>query len=324
MNKKTSLALTWSLLALIGLETSGHTQALEDTPEAAPPELYTVAVLDFECKLIGYETLGSEVSIALTAHLSKEQDLLTLERAELDKLLSEQELGLSGIVQPSTAAVVGRISGAKVLITGRIFASGDEFLVVTKIIGTETSRIFGEVMRIGLNKSPVDLTEVLAAKTAETIRTRGDQLLAVREEQQELVERLRKQLAGKVLPTVSVRIAETHAGRRVIDPAAETEVIHLLRELGFTVVDPGTTSGPAQVRIVGEALSEFATRRGNLISCQGRVELRAVEHATGSILTADRQTEVAVDLGEQMAAKTALQRAAAKLVERVLAKIVHE
>ena len=113
---KTNLALI--LLALAGLQTPGLGQEIElvkaeGDKEAAPPVLYTVAVLDFECEVPGYEDLGAQVSSALTAYLSKEEDLLTLERADLLKLLSEHELGLSGIVKPSTAAVVGQISGAK-------------------------------------------------------------------------------------------------------------------------------------------------------------------------------------------------------------------
>ena len=326
---KTNLALVCSLLALAGLQVPAlgqgteHAQQVGDEKEPTPP-LYTVAVLDFECKLAGYEDLGAQVSSSLTAYLSKEEDLLTLERGDLLKLLSEHELGLSGIVKPSTATVVGQISGAKVLVTGRVFVSGDEYFLVTKIIGTETSRVFGEVMKIGVNKSPVDLTEALSAKAAEIIREKGDQLLAKQETSDALVKRLAKQLEGKELPTVSVSIAETHARRRTLDPAAETEVIRLLRELGFTVVDQATASEPAEIKIVGEALSEFATRRGNLVSCQGRVELKAVERSSGKVLTADRQTEMVVDLGEHMAAKTALQRSASKLVERLIAKIVSE
>ena len=204
---KKNLALM--LFALAGLQAPGLGQEIEhvakvaDEKEAAPPVLYTVAVLDFECKLAGFEDLGAQVSSSLTAYLSKEENLLTLERAELLKLLSEHELGLSGVVQPSTAAAVGQISGAKVLVTGRVFVSGDEYMLVTKIIGTETSRVFGEVMKIGVNKSPVDLTESLSAKAAEIIREKGEQLLAKQETPEALIERLGRELIVVRIPQIN-------------------------------------------------------------------------------------------------------------------------
>ncbi len=61
-------------------------------------------------------------------------------------------------------------------------------------------------------------------------------------------------------------------------------------------------------------------RKGNLISCKARVELKA-QKRTGEILAVDRQTSVAVDVAEQTAAKTALQNAALDIAERLLPRI---
>ena len=44
--------------------------------------------------------------------------------------------------------------------------------------------------------------------------------------------------------------------------------------------------------------------------------------ASGKILAIDRQTSVAVDLAEHVAAKIALQNGAAELAERLLPKLV--
>ena len=44
--------------------------------------------------------------------------MILVERAELEKVLGEAELGLSGTVSPETAARIGHLTGAKVLVTG--------------------------------------------------------------------------------------------------------------------------------------------------------------------------------------------------------------
>jgi hypothetical protein len=63
-------------------------------------------------------------------------------------------------------------------------------------------------------------------------------------------------------------------------------------------------------------------RKGNLISCRSRIELKARERASGKILALDSQTSVAVDIAEQTAAKTALENAAVEIAERLAPKLV--
>ena len=63
-------------------------------------------------------------------------------------------------------------------------------------------------------------------------------------------------------------------------------------------------------------------RKGNLQSCRARIEIKAREMAAGTIIAVDRQTSVAVDLAEHVAAKSALQNGAAELAERLLPKLV--
>lgn len=111
-------------------------------------------------------------------------------------------------------------------------------------------------------------------------------------------------------------------GQVAVDPAAETEISLFASESGFPVFDTesGGTS-KSDVRIVGEAFSEFAGRRGNLVSVKARLEVKAIDRATGRMIATDRQVTVAVDLAEQIAAKSALQEAGARIAERLLVKL---
>ena len=59
-----------------------------------------------------------------------------------------------------------------------------------------------------------------------------------------------------------------------------------------------------------------------LISVKSRLEVKAIQRTTGKILAVTRETTVAVDLTEQIAGKTALQDAAARIAVRLLPKLV--
>lgn len=282
-------------------------------------DVLTVAVFDFDSKDEAVRDLGPKVATLVNANLSAEPQINTVERAELDKVLGEHELGLSGSVSEASAAKVGQLTGAKVLVTGRVFKADGELFIVAKIIGTETSRVYGELVKGDAKASISDLSADLAKKIAKDVTDKGDTLVAKVETRDELVAKIKKALGDKKLPSVSVKIGEQHFGQRVIDPAAETELGSILQACGFKLIDAGSTNR-ADVQITGDAFSAYGTRKGNLISCKSRVEVKAHKQ-NGDVIIVDRQTSVTVDIAEQTAAKTALQNAASELAERLLPKL---
>ena len=134
---------------------------------------------------------------------------------------------------------------------------------------------------------------------------------------------LQKTLGKGKRPRVWIEIPERHLGGTAADPAAETELTLICRELGFEVIDRQEgTKNDADLLLLGEGFSEFASRHGNLTSVKARVELKAIDRETGQVQAIDRQVSVSVDLAENIAAKTALQDATARLAQRLLVKVV--
>jgi Curli production assembly/transport component CsgG len=309
-----TLALRFLLSALSLITVLPHANAADAAPVA-------VAVLDFDSTDSKLKEQGLQLAQLLTARLSGQDDIITVERQDLAKLLGEQELGNSGLVDPQTAARIGQLTGARVLITGRLFNAAGETNLVLKVMSAETSRIFGLTSNYAVNVPPAEPIEKLAVNVATLLREKRSSLIANVLTREDRIARVKQKVAGRPLPTLAISIPEQHLGPRVIDPAAETEIGLILGQAGFTILG-GEAAANADYRISGEAFSEAGLRRGNLLSCRARVEIKAVARKGGQVVLMDRQTTVGIDTAEHIAAKTALQEAGAALAERLADKLL--
>jgi hypothetical protein len=293
---------------------------LATTVAALGVEPLSIAVFDFTSSDEATRELAPKIAPLLTATLSADERMIAVERAELDKALGEQELALSGAIAPADAAKIGQLTGAKLLVTGRVMQAGTETLAVAKLIGTDTGRVFAVKTKLAVNGAIADTLAALAQQIADTATKNAAALVAAPPKPDEQIAKLRAALKDKPRATVSVRIPEQHFGRPVIDPAAQTELENLLGQLDFKLVDE-KSSRRADFAIEGEAFSERAMQRGQLIACKARVEVKVRNLANGEIVSSDRQTAVAIDLAEHIAAKTALQNSARQLAERIIPRI---
>jgi len=313
MNKLSKCIFT-GLLALYCLTAFGEEKNEEKRAKAGQP--HTVAILNFSERGSGVKDTGSQVAELMFAHLVSNANIWLVERQDLQKVLTEAELNLSGAVNPNQAIQVGQLSGARIIITGSVFKIRNKTYIVAKVIGTETSRVLGESTN-GTN-SLDELSEELAKKVSALIEEEAKKLLAKKSSKKNLIAELKTKMKNTKKPTVYIDINEEHLGKKSKDPAAQTEFQLICKELGFTVTG---LKADAELIITGEGFSEFSARRQKLISVKARLEVKIVDRQ-GKIVAVDRQTDIAVDLAENIAGKTALQSAAQKVAVRLLTKLI--
>ncbi len=107
----------------------------------------TVAVLPFVNSAIGQATqelapLSKGIADLLITDLAQNPGIRVVERENIQKLLDEQNLARDGRVDDASAARIGKLLGAKHMLTGSFITDRSGVMVITvKSIDTETGRI---------------------------------------------------------------------------------------------------------------------------------------------------------------------------------------
>lgn len=307
-------------IALLGTMAGNVRPALAQANKAAPA-VYPVAVLAFQERGTGVKDYGAKIGDVVYAFLGTSDNLVLVDRQDIANTLKEQNLSLAGVVKPDGAARVGQLTGAKIVVTGSVFETGKTVYLTAKIIGTETTRVVSEVVK-GSNTDDLGaLGETLSRQIIARIDKDTDKLVAAPETANDIIADLNKSLGGAKRPAVTINIPERHIGQPAVDPAAATELALICKGAGFQVLETASGAKPAPLRITGEGFSELATRIGEMVSVKARLEVKVVDPETDKVIAVDRQTVIVVDLAEQIAGKSALQKAAAMIAERLLPQL---
>ncbi|MCB9058820.1 MAG: hypothetical protein H6627_09655 [Calditrichae bacterium] len=131
-----------------------------------------VAVVNFE-DAAGYgHNIGNGLSDMLITALVESKKFIVIERGELDQVMQEQGLGMTGAVTPQSAAKVGQLLGVELIITGSV----SEFGTKQDKIGGALSNLSGFNLGVSTEsaRSVVDIRlvntstgEIITAKKAE-------------------------------------------------------------------------------------------------------------------------------------------------------------
>ena len=105
-----------------------------------------VAILDFEniSGITKYDGLGKAMSSMLISDIEANvspKRLQLVERAQIQKVLKEQNFQASGSVNKSTAVEAGKILGVNYLLVGDVYILNDQLIINARLTNTETGDI---------------------------------------------------------------------------------------------------------------------------------------------------------------------------------------
>jgi TolB-like protein len=100
-----------------------------------------VAVAPFDSKGAGSETMGAAVTEELITRLAAGGKVDVMERAKLDKVMSEQSFSLGDLVAVETAVQIGKMLAVQAIVTGTVMDMGQFFQINARAIDVESGRV---------------------------------------------------------------------------------------------------------------------------------------------------------------------------------------
>lgn len=101
-----------------------------------------IAIVEFTDLNGNVPMFGKYVSEELITRMYTTRRFEVVERQMLNRVLEEQKLGTSGLIDESSAAAIGRMLGVQAIATGTITDLGDRVRINARMITTEKAEIF--------------------------------------------------------------------------------------------------------------------------------------------------------------------------------------
>jgi curli biogenesis system outer membrane secretion channel CsgG len=160
---------TWTTTLALAAGVAGGAAAQQPrAPAAAQDTRPGIAMLDFDIgATIGqdpedYQALRRGLASMTLNELTANAGVRVVERAQLQQILQEQNLGREGRVDPGTVSQIGRLVGARYMVTGTLYDVRGDVRVDARLFNTETSEIVRTMRVRGRLDNVFELVESLA------------------------------------------------------------------------------------------------------------------------------------------------------------------
>jgi len=111
---------------------------------------------------------GKVISMNIQSTLIDLKLFTIIERSQLDKVLNEQSLALTGGVDEKNAVKIGKLINAKYLVVGNILSIDNKLLILSRVVNVETGKILVSAKALAYSGNADNILKV-STKIAYTI-----------------------------------------------------------------------------------------------------------------------------------------------------------
>ena len=99
----------------------------------------TISDFGVESKKEEYTFIGKGISTLVAGELRRAKTVKLLERSKMNKIIEEQRLSLSGMIDDSKQVELGKLLSADYIVFGEIIDMGSSLLISVRMADTATS-----------------------------------------------------------------------------------------------------------------------------------------------------------------------------------------
>jgi len=129
----------------------------------------TIAIVEFTDLQGNVTDFGRYVAEELVTRLYETDKFKVIERQLLNKVIAEQKLSLTGVIDPSSAKRLGRVLGVDAIVSGTITNLAQSLKLNARLISTETGEIFAVASTEIFKDESVTLLMNAGTKTATAV-----------------------------------------------------------------------------------------------------------------------------------------------------------